>query len=108
MSNYADLRIQDELARIDGVGQALVFGAGNYSMRVWIDPEKAAARSLTAGDIVRAMREQNVQVSAGTIGGPPSNGNSEMQLSINVEGRLSTPEEFGEIVVKTGDAIEVT
>ncbi|MFK8017645.1 MAG: efflux RND transporter permease subunit [Gammaproteobacteria bacterium] len=102
LSNYADLRVQDELARIDGVGQSLLFGAGNYAMRVWIDPERAAARSLTAGDIVQAMREQNVQVSAGTIGGPPSNGRSEMQLSINVEGRLSTPEEFGEIVVKTG------
>ncbi len=102
LSNFADLRIQDELARLEGVGQSLVFGAGTYAMRVWIDPEKAAARDLTAGDIVNAIREQNVQVSAGVIGGPPSPDSGGVQLSINVEGRLSSPEEFGDIVVKTG------
>ncbi|MEM6639382.1 MAG: efflux RND transporter permease subunit, partial [Pseudomonadota bacterium] len=102
LSNYADLRIQDELARIEGVGQALVFGAGTYAMRIWIDPEKAASRDLTAGDIVAAIREQNVQVSAGVIGGPPASPGADVQMSINAEGRLTTPEEFGEIVIKTG------
>ena len=102
LSNYADLRVKDEIARIEGIGQAIVFGIGNYSMRVWIDPEKAASRDLTAGDIVAAIREQNVQVSAGVIGGPPSQGTSQLQLSINTQGRLSTPDEFGEIVIKTG------
>ena len=78
LSNYAHLRVKDEIARISGVGQALVFGAGTYSMRVWLDPEKIASRSLTAGDIVGAIREQNIQVSAGAIGGPPSTGLSEV------------------------------
>ncbi|MEM9057016.1 MAG: efflux RND transporter permease subunit, partial [Pseudomonadota bacterium] len=108
LSNYANLRVRDEISRLRGVGQAQVFGTGDYSMRVWLDPEKAAARSLTAGDIVAAIREQNVQVSAGTIGGPPSNLASDMQLSINVQGRLASPEEFGAIVIKTGPAGELT
>ncbi len=108
LTNYADLRIKDELARISGVGQALIFGTGDYAMRIWIDPEKAASRDLTAGDIVAAVREQNVQVSAGIIGGPPTPGPSEVQLSINTEGRLSTPEEFGDIVIKTGDDAALT
>ena len=71
LSNFANLRVRDELARLDGVGQAIAFGAGNYAMRVWIDPDKASARGLTATDIIGAIREQNVEVSAGTIGGPP-------------------------------------
>ncbi|MFK7887491.1 MAG: efflux RND transporter permease subunit [Gammaproteobacteria bacterium] len=102
LSNYAYLQIKDELARLEGVGQSLVFGTGTYAMRVWIDPEKAAARDLTANDIVNAIREQNVQVSAGVIGGPPNPGKGGVQLSINVAGRLTSPEEFGAIVVKTG------
>jgi multidrug efflux pump subunit AcrB len=101
LSNYATLRVRDELARLQGVGQALVFGAGNYAMRIWLDPEKASARNLTAGDIVRAVREQNVQVSAGVIGGPPQPGDSTLQLSINAQGRLVSVEEFEEIVLKT-------
>jgi multidrug efflux pump len=99
LSNFANLRVRDELARLDGVGQALAFGAGNYSMRVWIDPDKASARGLTATDIISAIREQNVEVSAGTIGGPP-HPDSPVQLSINAQGRLDTPEQFGEIVLK--------
>jgi multidrug efflux pump len=102
LANYANIRIRDELARLPGVGQALAFGAGIYSMRIWLDPEKAASRDLTAGDIVRALREQNVQVSAGVIGGPPNNGGSAVQLSINAQGRLATLEEFEEVVIKTG------
>ena len=101
LSNYATLRVRDEMARLPGVGDAQVFGAGDYSMRVWLDPEKAASRDLSAGDIVRAIREQNVQVSAGVIGGPPQPGESTLQMSINAQGRLTSIEEFGEIVIKT-------
>jgi multidrug efflux pump len=108
LSNYATLRVRDELARLQGVGQALVFGAGNYAMRIWLDPEKASARNLTAGDIVRAVREQNVQVSAGVIGGPPQPGDSTLQLSINAQGRLVSVEEFEEIVLKTSPDGAVT
>jgi len=108
LSNYATLRIRDELARIPGVGQAFSFGAGNYAMRIWLDPEKASARDLTAGDIVRAIREQNLQVSAGIIGGPPQSGDSVVQLSINAQGRLVTAEEFGDIVLKASDDGAIT
>jgi len=101
LRNYAVLNIRDELARIPGVGQAFVFGAGDYAMRVWLDPQKVASRQMTAGDVVRAIREQNVQVAAGVVGAPPVNGKVDLQLSINATGRLSTAEEFGEIIVKT-------
>jgi multidrug efflux pump len=101
LSNFANLRVRDELARLDGVGQALAFGAGNYAMRVWIDPEQAASRGLTAGDIVNAIREQNVQVSAGSIGGPPSADGTVLQLAVNAQGRLDSPEAFSEIVLKS-------
>ncbi len=106
LSNFANLRVRDELARLPGVGQALAFGIGNYAMRVWIDPEKAAARSLSALDIVGAIREQNVEVSAGSIGSPPTPEGSVMQISVNAQGRLNTPEAFGEIVLKAeGDQL---
>ncbi len=106
LSNFANLRVRDELARLPGVGQALAFGAGNYAMRVWIDPEKAAARSLSAVDIVAAIREQNVEVSAGSIGSPPTPEGSVMQISVNAQGRLNSPEAFGEIVLKAeGDEL---
>lgn len=108
LSNYANLRVRDELARLDGVGQAIAFGAGNYSMRVWIDPDKTAARDLTAGDVIAAIREQNLEVSAGTIGGPPRPAGSTTQFSINAQGRLSTPEEFGDIVLKAGAEGQLT
>jgi len=101
LSNFASLRVRDELARLPGIGQAIVFGAGNYAMRIWIDPEQAAARGLTAGDIVAAIREQNVEVSAGAIGGPPTPAGISLQLPVNAQGRLSSPEAFGEIVLKT-------
>jgi len=100
LRNFATLRIKDELARIPGVGQALLFGSGDYAMRVWLDPEKAAARGLTAGDIVGAIREQNVQVSAGSIGASPQPTSMNLTLSINAQGRLQSEEEFREIVLK--------
>jgi multidrug efflux pump len=103
LRNYAVLHIKDEIARIPGVGQALIFGAGDYSMRVWLQPDRVAALGLTAGDVVRAIQEQNLQVSAGSIGAPPQKTNAEQQLSINAQGRLVTEEEFGNIVIK-GDA----
>jgi multidrug efflux pump len=102
LSNFANLRVRDELARLPGVGQALAFGIGNYAMRVWIDPERTAARGLSASDIVDAIREQNVQVSAGSIGSPPTPDGSVLQVSVNAQGRLASPEAFGEIVLKAG------
>jgi multidrug efflux pump len=101
LSNFAALQVRDELARLDGVGQAQSFGAGLYAMRVWIDPDRAAARGLTALDIVGAIREQNVQVSAGAIGASPQPDGASVQLLVNARGRLETPEEFGAIVLKS-------
>ena len=100
LRNYALLNIRDRLARVPGVGQVALYGAGDYSMRVWLDPHKVAQRGLSASDVVRAIREQNVQAAAGTVGASPSNG-IDIQLSVNAQGRLQTEEEFGEIIVKT-------
>ena len=100
LSNFANLRVRDELARLPGVGQAQAFGAGNYAMRIWIDPAKAAARGLAASDIVASIREQNVEVSAGSVGGPPTPAGTVLQLSVNAQGRLDSPEAFGEIILK--------
>ena len=101
LRNYAVLNLRDEIARLQGVGQAFVFGAGDYAMRVWLDPQKVAARNMTATDVVRAIREQNVQVAAGVVGAPPTSKPVDVQLSINAAGRLSTEEEFRDIIVKT-------
>ncbi|HKX56271.1 MAG TPA: efflux RND transporter permease subunit, partial [Xanthomonadales bacterium] len=103
LRNYAVLNIKDELARLPGVGDALIFGAGDYSMRIWLDPDQIAARDMTAGDIVRAIREQNVQVSAGRLGAPPQPVPTDLTLSINTQGRLISEAEFGDIVVKTSE-----
>ncbi len=108
LRNYAVLHVKDEISRIKGVGNAPLFGAGDYAMRIWLDPAKVAARGLTAGDITRAIRDQNIQVSAGQIGAPPQPGVSDFTLSINAQGRLVTAEEFGNIVLKTGDNGEIT
>ena len=108
LSNYATLNVKDEIARLPGVGQALVFGAGDYSMRIWLDPEKVASRDLTAGDIINAIREQNIQVSAGIIGGPPQSDWGFTQYSLSAQGRLRTVEEFENIVLKTGEPGAVT
>jgi multidrug efflux pump len=108
LRNYAALHVMDELRRIPGVGDALAFGAGDYAMRVWLDPTKIAARGLTAGDVVRAIREQNVQVSAGQLGAPPTSRPTDFLLSINARGRLVTEDEFRQIVIRTGDRGELT
>ncbi|WP_459177121.1 efflux RND transporter permease subunit [Ewingella americana] len=103
LSNYATLKVKDELARLPGVGQVQIFGAGEYAMRVWLDPNKVASRGLTASDVVAAMREQNVQVSAGQLGAEPMPTKSDYLLSINAQGRLQNEEEFGNIILKTSD-----
>ena len=100
LRNYAVLNIKDQLARLHGMGEVQLFGSGDYAMRVWLDPQKVAARGLTAGDVVDAIREQNVQVAAGVIGQGPSRG-AEFQLTVNTQGRLQSVEQFGDIVVKT-------
>jgi multidrug efflux pump len=108
LSNYALLRVKDELARLDGVGDVQVFGAGQFSMRIWLDPEKVASRGLTADDVVKAIREQNIQVAAGQLGAPPLPSATEFQVAINAKGRLTTEEDFRSIIVKTGAAGQVT
>lgn len=108
LRNYALINVKDRLARIPGVGQVQLFGAGDYSMRVWLDPQKVAAKGMTAMDVVNAIREQNVQVAAGVIGGAPSVQNAPLQLSVNAQGRLRTVEQFQAIVLKTGSDGGVT
>ena len=102
LRNYARLHVKDRLSRITGVGDAQVFGGGDYAMRAWLDPDRIASRGLTAGDVVRAMREQHVQVSAGQLGAEPMP-DSDFLTLINARGRLRTPAEFGDIVLKRGD-----
>ena len=102
LSNYITLQIQNEIARIPGVAEASSLGGLDYSMRVWLDPEKIAGVELTAGDIVRAIREQNVQVAAGSLGQPPAAQGLEFQHTLTAPGRLKKAEEFGDIVLKTG------
>ncbi|MBV8805261.1 MAG: efflux RND transporter permease subunit, partial [Sinobacteraceae bacterium] len=106
LRNYATLNIRDVLARIPGAGDVQLFGSGDYAMRVWLDPQKLAARNLTAGDVVQAIREQNVQVAAGTIGAPPST-TSQFQLALNAAGRLTDEQQFRDIILKTGAEGEV-
>ena len=108
LRNYALLNIKDRLARIEGVGQVQLFGAGDYSMRVWLDPQKIAERGLSASDVVREIRAQNVQAAAGVVGASPGVPGLDLQLSVNAQGRLQSEEEFGEIVVKTGSNGDVT
>ena len=108
LRNYAVLNVKDELAKIAGVGQVRLFGAGDYAMRIWLNPEKIAERNLTAGDVVSAVREQNVQVAAGIIGGAPYADVVEVQLPLNIKGRLETPEEFEQIIIRTGEEGQIT
>jgi hydrophobe/amphiphile efflux-1 (HAE1) family protein len=108
LRNYALLQIKDVLGRIPGVGQVQVFGGGDYAMRIWLDPQKVSARGLSAGEVVRAIREQNVQVAAGVVGAPPMPEKVDYQLSVNARGRLANEEEFGEIIIKTGSDGELT
>ncbi|MBV8852094.1 MAG: efflux RND transporter permease subunit, partial [Sinobacteraceae bacterium] len=106
LRNYATLNVRDVLARITGMGDVQLFGGGDYAMRVWLDPQKLAARNLTAGDVVQAIREQNVQVAAGQIGAPPAT-NSQFQLALNAAGRLTDEQQFRDIVIKTGAEGEI-
>jgi hydrophobe/amphiphile efflux-1 (HAE1) family protein len=108
LGNYAFLQVKDQLARVPGVGDVTVFGARDYAMRVWLDPEKLASRNMTAGDVVRAIREQNLQVAAGTIGQPPVPAGNDFQLTISTQGRLLDEQQFSEIVVKQGTLGQVT
>ncbi|MBC7495709.1 MAG: efflux RND transporter permease subunit, partial [Sphingomonadaceae bacterium] len=101
LSNYATLQVRDKLLRLQGIGGINVFGVRDYAMRIWIDPEKAAARNLNASEIVAALRSQNVQVAAGSVGAPPfAKGGSGFELSVQTQGRLTTPQQFGDIVIK--------
>jgi multidrug efflux pump len=108
LRNYALLQVKDVLGRIPGVGQVQVFGGGDYAMRIWLDPQKVAARGLSGGDVIRAIREQNVQVAAGVVGAPPMPEKVDYQLSVNTRGRLVDEREFGEIIIKTGSGGELT
>src|ERR1700752_848404 len=107
ISNFAFLQIRDPLSRLEGVGNVNVFGAREYSMRIWLNPNKMYARSLTTDDIVSAIQAQNVQVAAGSLGAEPAPPGTELQLTLNTQGRLITPEQFGQIIVKRGDNGEI-
>ncbi len=108
LRNYAVLNVKDQLARIEGIGQVQIFGAGDYAMRLWLDPEKIAERGLSATEVIAAVREQNIQVAAGVVGGAPYDDGIELQLPINAKGRLGTTEEFGDIIIRAGDAGQIT
>ncbi len=104
LRNYGQLNVRDEMLRIPGMGSVQMFGAGNYAMRIWLDPAKLAARAITSSEVIAAIREQNAQVAAGTVGAPPSPPGTEFQLAVNTQGRLTTEEEFADIIVRTEPA----
>jgi hydrophobe/amphiphile efflux-1 (HAE1) family protein len=109
ISNYALLQVRDPLARLPGVGDIFLFGARDYAMRLWLDPQKLAARSITTGDFTQAIQEQNVQVAAGVIGAQPlPPGTTDYQLTVNAQGRLTDPSQFSDIIVKTGQDGRIT
>ena len=108
LRNYATIQIRDVLARLPDMGNVRVFGAGDYAMRIWLDPEKVAARNLTAAEVVQAVQQQNVQVSAGVLGGPPISEQVPFQLTVNARGRLLDEEEFGAVVIRTGAQGQLT
>src|ERR1700735_1600597 len=108
LSNYATLHIKDALARLPGVGDVQLFGARDYAMRIWLDPDKVAAYRLNASEVLAALRAQNVQVSAGLLNQPPVPGNGAYQVNVQTLGRLATPEQFADIVIKTDDRGRVT
>src|ERR1700712_4761284 len=101
LRNYGQLNVRDELLRIPGMGSVIMFGAGDYAMRIWLDPAKLAARSITTGEVIAAIREQNAQVAAGTVGASPAPKGTEFQLAVNTRGRLTSEEEFADIIVRT-------
>src|SRR5690349_24744650 len=108
LRNYAMLNVRNELARIPGAGQVLVLGSGDYAMRIWLDPNKVASHNLSAGDVVQAIREQNLQVAAGVVGAPPMPNPVAYQLTVRAQGRLVDEAQFGNIIIKAGDNGEVT
>jgi multidrug efflux pump len=108
LRNYAVINVRDRLQRISGIGEVQLKGAGDYSMRVWLDPQKVAQRDMTATDVVSAIREQNIQVAAGQIGASPATPDAAVQLNVNAQGRLQTEQEFGDIILKTGSEGAVT
>src|SRR5260370_1262081 len=108
MSNYATIQLKDALARLQGVGDVTIIGQQDYSMRVWLDPNKLQSRNLTADDVIRVLREQNVQVAAGQIGQPPVPTGQDFQYTLSTLGRLVEAEQFADIVLKTGADGEVT
>jgi HAE1 family hydrophobic/amphiphilic exporter-1 len=101
VSNYASLRVRDELLRLDGVGDINLFGAREYSMRVWLNPDKLSSYSLTAGDVVRTLREQNVQVSGGQLGQQPAPADNALQLVVTTQGRFDDERQFRDVIVKS-------
>jgi multidrug efflux pump len=108
LSNYASLQIKDVLARVHGVGSVMLFGARDYSMRIWLNPDEVSSRGLTANDVVAALREQNTQVAAGTLGRPPTPQGTLLQIPVTTLGRLKTVEDFENVVVRGGEAGRVT
>ena len=109
ISNYALLQVRDPLARLPGVGDIFLFGARDYAMRLWLDPQKLAARNITTGDLTQAIQEQNVQVAAGVVGAQPlPAGTTDFQLTVNAQGRLTDPAQFSDIIVKTGQDGRIT
>src|SRR6516164_1745715 len=108
MSNYATIQLKDAIARLEGVGDVFVMGQQDYSMRVWLDPEKLQSRSLTVADVMHVLREQNVQVAAGQIGQPPVPRGQDFQFTLTTLGRLVEPEQFANIILKTDSSGEIT
>jgi hydrophobic/amphiphilic exporter-1 (mainly G- bacteria), HAE1 family len=108
LSNYGTIALKDEIARLPGVGNVNVFGAGQYSMRVWLDPSRLQARGLTTQDIIQALQQQSEQVTAGQIGAPPTPQGNAFQYTLNVSGRFDDAEQFANVIVKTGSAGEIT
>ena len=103
LRNFAALNVKDRLSRLKGIGEVMLFGGGDYAMRIWLDPGKIAALGLTATDVVNAIREQNVQAAAGVIGGQPNSNPLAFELLVNAQGRLQTEEQFGDIILKSSD-----
>ncbi|MGZ3321036.1 MAG: efflux RND transporter permease subunit, partial [Xanthobacteraceae bacterium] len=108
LANFATIKLKDEIARLPGVGNVVVFGAGQYSMRIWLDPDKMRARGLVPQDVIQALQQQSEQVTAGQIGAPPAPSGQSFQYTLNVAGKLSDPPEFAAVIVKTGQAGEIT
>lgn len=103
LSNYAVLRLKDELSRLPGISEVLVFGQRDYSMRIWVDPEKLAVRGIAVQDVINSLREQNLQIATGQIGQPPSEAGQLLQLPLSVKGRLTEVEDFEQVIVRTGE-----